>query len=116
MNRRVVTAALAATVIFTGSGCLTLFSKTEVVRSEEPRRPIAFEDADAAKTFNNSLFFCQSSVGGAHVGVPFLTLYSRQKTLSKSAVFNDAVARCDTDQNGTITKSEADIFASFAGK
>jgi hypothetical protein len=94
-------------------GCVTLFSKVDVVRSEEARKPVSFETPAAAETFNKARKDHDGSVGGAYVGVPFVTLYSRQKTLSEAAQFNDAVGRCDTDQNGTITEAEANIFANL---
>ena len=92
-------------------GCLTLFSKTEVVRSEEPRRRVKFENPQAAETFHTAVKQMNGGMGGAHLGVPFVTLYARHRQLSESAKFNDAVARCDTDQDGTITVAEAAIFA-----
>ena len=111
MARRFVMSAVAAGGLLSGGGCLTLFSKVDVVRSEESRRPIQFENAAAAETFNKALKTSHGVIGGTYVGVPFVTLYSRQKSLSESAQFNDAVGRCDTDQNGTITQAEAEIFA-----
>ena len=94
-------------------GCLTLFSKTEVVRGEEPRRPIRFENQEAAETFNKAMKDKSAQLGGTYVGVPFITLYSKDRQLSDSAHFNDCVLRCDTDQDGTITLVEAKIFASL---
>lgn len=92
-------------------GCLTLFSKTEVVRGEESRRPVRFENATAAEEFNDAVKWkSKASMGGAHVGVPFVTLYSRQRQLSDAAHFNDCVLRCDTDQDGTVTLAEARMF------
>ncbi|MBX9625249.1 MAG: hypothetical protein K2X82_15690 [Gemmataceae bacterium] len=98
-------------------GCLTLFSKTEVVRAEETRRPVRFENAQAAETFNKALKDKDNdgNLGGACFGVPFVTLYARQKKLGDNARFNDAVGRCDTDQDGLITGHEADIFAKVCG-
>ena len=104
-------AALAVASLALLPGCLTLFSKTEVVRGEESRRPVKFENPQAAETFNSALRGKSASMGGAHLGVPFVTLYSRHRLLSESAHFNDCVARCDTDQDGTITAAEAAIFA-----
>lgn len=105
-------AAVAAAGVFTLlPGCLTLFSKTDVVRPEEARRPVKFETVEAAETFNKVVKEQKGHLGGAYFGVPFVTLYNRDRVLSESAKFNDAVARCDTDQDGTITAHEADIFA-----
>ena len=109
---RLAAAAFAVASLALLPGCLTLFSKTEVVRGEEPRRPIRFENQQAAEEFNRAAKWKSKSMGGAHVGVPFITLYSRDRQLSESAHFNDCVTRCDTDQDGLITAVEAQIFAS----
>lgn len=104
-------AVAAAGVLVLLPGCLTLFSKTDIVRSEETRRPVKFESVEAAETFNKVVKDQDGNLGGAYFGVPFITLYHRDRKLSETAKFNDAVARCDTDQDGTITAQEADIFA-----
>lgn len=92
-------------------GCLTLFSKTEVVRGEEPRRPINFDNPKAADAFNQALKDKSPHLGGTYMGVPFVTLYAKDRELSESAHFNDCVMRCDTNQDGLITFEEAAIFA-----
>jgi hypothetical protein len=110
---RPAAAVAAAGVCVLLPGCLTLFSKTDVVRAEETRRPVRFESAAAAETFHQALKddADDGSLGGACFGVPFVTLYARHKKLAENARFNDAVSRCDTDQDGLITQHEADIFA-----
>jgi hypothetical protein len=111
LRARFAATALAVASLALVPGCITLFSKTEVVRGEEPRRPIKFEDAQAADDFHWAVKFkTKANLGGAHVGVPFVTLYSRDRQLSESAHFNDCVTRCDTDQDGTITRAEAQMF------
>lgn len=111
LRTRLALAAVAAGSLALAPGCLTLFSKTEVVRGEEPRRPIRFENAQAADAFNTAMKEKSASLGGTHFGIPFVTLYAKDRHLSDSAHFNDCVARCDTDQDGTITYVEAAIFA-----
>lgn len=110
LRARIVAAVFAVALLALVPGCLTLFSKTEVVRGDEPRRPIRFESARAAETFNKTLKDKSAHLGGTHLGVPFVTLYSKQRQLSDSAHFNDCVARCDTDQDGVVTLAEAQIF------
>ena len=110
LRARLAVAAFAVASFALLPGCLTLFSKTEVVRGEEQRRPIRFENPQAAEEFNRGVRWKSKSMGGTHLGVPFVTLYSRDRQLSESAHFNDCVARCDTDQDGTITLAEAQIF------
>src|SRR5262245_6393844 len=111
VRARVLVAALAVASLSLLPGCLTLFTKTEVVRGEEARRPIRFESGAAAEEFNKATKARSASLGGTYLGVPFVTLYSKNRQLSDSAHFNDCVARCDTDQDGIITLVEAQIFA-----
>lgn len=106
---RRVAAVAAALVVPTG--CLTLYSKTEVVRAEEPRRPVRFETPEAAASFQTSLNKQTGKVGSTYLGVPFVTLYSASKELSESARWNEAVACCDADQDGVITAPETAAFA-----
>lgn len=111
VRARVLAAVLAAVSISLLPGCLTLFSKVEVVRGDEQPRPIRFENPQAAEEFNTARKERSGSIGGTHLGVPFITLYSKDRRLSENAHFNDCVARCDTDQDGIITYDEAAIFA-----
>jgi hypothetical protein len=94
-------------------GCITIFSKTEVLRGDEQRAPIRFESAKAATEFQGQLQVRQQNnqVSYSHVSVPFITLFERTRTLSDSAFFNEQVHRCDTDQNGLITEQEALVYA-----
>ncbi len=108
---RVPIAILAVSSISLLPGCLTLYSKTEVVRGEETRRPITFENQQAAETFNNALRNKSARLDGTDVSIPFVTLYSKERQLSDSALFNECVIRCDTNQDGIITLVEAQIFA-----
>ena len=92
-------------------GCITLFSKTEVVRDGEQPRPVRFESPEAAEVFHRALKRrSDSESGGADVGLPLLSLCRRNRVLSEAAKFNDAVERCDADQDGVITLAEAQAF------
>lgn len=93
------------------SGCITLFSKTEVVRSQEDRRPVTFDTPEANQIFHEAVAERSGYVGGAYVGGPFVTLYHRAKLLSENAKFNDGVTRADTNRDGVITEFEARTFA-----
>jgi hypothetical protein len=113
LRARLLVAAFAVVSLALLPGCLTLFSKTEVIRGEEPRRPIRFENAQAAEAFNKAMKDKSASLGGTHMGIPFITFYSKDRQLSDSAHFNDCILRCDTDQDGTITLAEAKMFANL---
>ena len=94
------------------SGCITFYHKTDVVRSTESRRSIQFENTQAADTFQTSFKkHPNSHVGGSSLGVPFVTLFSKSIELSEAAAWNDAIVKCDTNQDGMITSDEALIYA-----
>lgn len=101
----------AVALLLFAPGCITLFSKTEVVRDGEPRRAVSFESPKAAESFATAMKKQNGNVGGAYVGLPFVTLYSRERVLAETARFNDAVVRCDTNQDGVVTEAEAIVFA-----
>jgi len=110
---RALAAGLADVSLSMIPGFLTLYSKTEVVRGEEPRRPVSFENAEAAEAFQQAMKNKSPSMGGMDVSIPFITLYSKDRQLSDSAFFNLCVMRCDTNQDGIITVAEAKIFAAL---
>jgi len=91
-------------------GCLTVYSKTEVVRCDEARRPVQFDCPETADGFHCALKDRGTTVAKTHVGVPFITLYCKRQKLSDSAAWNEAVLHCDTDQNGLITRDEVAVF------
>jgi hypothetical protein len=45
------------------------------------------------------------------VAIPFVFDHKRRVIPGQNVAFNDAVALCDTNQDGKITESEAQIFA-----
>ena len=108
---RPLIAIVAVAAFATAPGCLTLYSKTEVVRSNVSRRPISFAGPEAATEFYAALDKCEDTIGETYLGVPFVTLYAKRQQLSEAAAWNDAVGRCDTNQDGIITLDEAKIFA-----
>jgi predicted GTPase len=95
------------------TGCLTLYSKTEVVRAGESRRPVKFENQQVAETFQTAYKNRTRTVGGSYVGVPFVTLYEKDQKLAEVAAWNDAIQTCDTDQDGLITQVEAAVFSNW---
>jgi hypothetical protein len=93
------------------SGCITLFSKTEVVRDSETKQPVSFDSPEARDVFESALKERQGVVSATYVGGPFVTLYSRAKVLSEAAKFNDCMRACDQNRDGVITETEARTFA-----
>jgi hypothetical protein len=104
---------IAMSAMLTQTGCITLFSKTEVVRAGELRRPVRFENQEIAEKFQTAYKNRNRHVGGSYVGVPFVTLYNKSQELAEVAAWNDAIVTCDTDQDGVITQIEANIFSNW---
>ncbi len=96
-------------------GCLTLYSKTDVVRSDEGRRPVVFECPQASEDFNAGLHDHSDTMSETVFGIPFITLYARRQELSDAAAWNDAAVRCDTNQDGVISSEEAKTFKKNRG-
>jgi hypothetical protein len=104
--------ALPALLCATGlTGCLTVFSKTEVIRSDEHRPSVQFESAKTAAVFYDEMDRRSRVVGGACLGVPFITIYAKETVVSENAFFGDQVRECDTNHDGLITELEARIYA-----
>jgi hypothetical protein len=87
-----------------------LYSKTEVVRGNEQRRLVIFESPQAAEAFHAAVQKSAGTMGETYLGIPFVTIYENRQELSDAAAWNDAVARCDTNQDGIITLAEVVIF------
>ncbi len=75
LRARLTLAAMAVASVAFFPGCLTLFSKTEVVRGEEKRAPIRFDSPQAAEEFNRAMKDKSAHLGGTHMGIPFITFY-----------------------------------------
>jgi hypothetical protein len=103
--------ALAFAGVLTLSGCVTLYSKTEIVGGGETRAAVAFENGDAAQQFQVAMKRMDSHAGSTYFGVPFITVYQRDERLSEVALWNDAVQRCDTNKDGIITSDEVAAFS-----
>ena len=103
--------ALAAASVLTISGCVTFYSKTEIVGDGESRMAISFENGDAAQQFQAAMKRMDSHAGSTYFGVPFITVYERDQRLSDVALWNDAIRRCDTNKDGVITTDEVAAFA-----
>lgn len=94
-------------------GCLLNHSHHTVIRQGEPLYPIAFE-TDAARTcFEEYVEQARtSSANESHssLSIPFLLGLQRSKSVSESAIRNDAAVRFDANADGTISDYEANVF------
>jgi hypothetical protein len=82
---------------------------------EEPRVKIAFENDAAARLFYETLHRAPPKVSRAEssteVSLPVVFGHKERVVQGDSIVFNEAVRRCDTNADGSITEAEARIFA-----
>jgi hypothetical protein len=102
---------IAGVITMMGSGCI---SHDETVYEEVPRSRIEFENDRAARVFYESLTKApprRHSESKTEVAIPFIFDHKRRVIPGQNVAFNDAVALCDTNQDGKITESEAQIFA-----
>lgn len=84
-------------------------------RTFEARRPVTFENTEAARTFASARKLDRERRGDTSSflagwrGVPHVIE-------SDAGRYNDAVEKCDTNQDGTITYAEAWYYWSLFGK
>lgn len=106
------TICVAAGVIVTvTAGCI---SHDETVYEEVPRSRVEFESDKAAHLFYETLTKApprRHSERKTEVAIPFVFDHKRRVVPGQNVAFNEAVALCDTNQDGRITESEAQIFA-----
>ncbi|HTH49307.1 MAG TPA: hypothetical protein VMB21_17455 [Candidatus Limnocylindria bacterium] len=105
--------ALAAATLL----CVGCIHTEETVTRDEPRVPVAFETETAGRVFYEALSR-MSGGGGSHresstnIEVPLVFEHRTKTVRGPNTAFNEAVARADTNRDGKITETEANIFAS----
>lgn len=105
------TTLVASATLFASTGCI---SSRETVYNDVDRTPVSFASDKAGHTFYEALTYGASRRGQTekHVGVNLILIDVEQTTVSgPNKTFNQAVAFADTNRDGTITESEATIFA-----
>ena len=108
---RLPAAVVAAGVLALSPGCQGVLKTDEVVRADEPRRPVGFESPEVARRFEAASGANRpQQVGGTLVGPAPFYLYGRRQFLGENAKLNDAAARCDTDRDGVITAREVEAL------
>src|SRR5436190_23882471 len=107
---------LFKTLCFSGvavlaAGCI---SHEDTTYRDVGRVPVEFESEAAGRIFYEAL----SKVRSTHttesktdVSIPVVFESKHRQVTGPNAAFNDAVARCDTNQDRKITETEAKIFA-----
>src|SRR5687767_10098047 len=102
---------IAGVVTIIASGCI---SHDETVYEEVPRSRVEFENDKAARVFYETLSKApprRHSESKTEIAIPIVFDHKHRVVPGQNVVFNDAVALCDTNQDGRITEFEAQVFA-----
>ena len=110
MVRRLGLLVVGAAVLWLAGGC-QVFHETEEVRSDEQMLEVSFENRRAEYLFIEA---AKTTYGEPRnvkrVGLPGLSLYSRDEELAWNANCNDHLRKMDTDGNRIITEQEAQTY------
>ncbi len=94
------------------AGCI---HTNETVVRDESRLPIEFENDTAARVFYETLSktseFGEKTEKHTEVALPVIFSHEQKTVRGQNSGFNEAVRRCDTNQDGRVTEAEARIFA-----
>lgn len=102
---------IAGVSALTITGCI---SHERTVYEEVPRSRVEFENDKAARVFYETLSKApprRQSESKTEIAIPIVFDHKHRVVPGQNVVFNDAVALCDTNQDGKITEFEAQVFA-----
>ena len=109
MKKLFAIASLSVAIVSTG--CI---NHHETVYRDSPRAKIDFENDKAGKQFYETLSMMPLNTGRqeSHTEVSIPIVFSNERTVysGPNEVFNNAVAQCDANHDGTISEKEAAIF------
>lgn len=109
-SRSLLAAAFVAPVLLALTGCI---SRTEVSYNDAERMKIAFATEKAGRVFYETLANSKNDRTESRTEVNLILIDIDHRTVrGPNRLFNEAVAFCDTDHDGTVTEAEAEIFAS----
>jgi len=93
------------------AGCIT---HEQTIYEDVPRQRVEFESDKAARVFYEALSKNpprRQSESKTEVAIPFVFDHKRRVVPGQNVMFNDGVVICDSNQDGKITETEAQIFA-----
>lgn len=111
MKTRLVALALNTVGLALCAGCIS--SHTTSYNDVE-RVKVSFASEKAGRVFYEALSSvkAQTPREESKNSVNLILIdFERRTVTGPNKFFNEAVSRCDTDQNGTISEQEAEIFA-----
>jgi len=110
--RWVLRVSMAAGAALCVAGCI---SHSETIYHDSERVKVQFENEKAGRIFYEALSKMPfQGRGESHTEVSIPIVFENKTTVKpgENEKFNEAVRRCDTNKDGVITESEAEIFAS----
>lgn len=103
---------MAGGIVFCLVGCI---SHSETIYRDAERVKVQFETEKAGRVFYEALSKMPfEGRGESHTEVSIPIVFDNKSTVKsgENERSNEAVRRCDTNKDGVITESEAEIFAS----
>ena len=94
------------------AGCI---NHSETTYRDVERMKVQFENEKAGRVFYEALskmHFESGSESHTEVSIPLVFDNNNTVKTGENGRFNEAVRRCDTNKDGVITETEAEIFAS----
>ncbi len=112
MNNKILNGLALLIMGMSLSGCIT---HNSVVYHDVERVKVSFESDAAARLFYETLSrnpaHQRYSESTTTVSLPIVFQHEQKDVPGPNVKFNDAVAICDSNKDGTITELEARIFA-----
>jgi hypothetical protein len=112
MNNKILNGLALAVMGISLCGCIT---HNSVVYHDVERVKVSFESDAAARLFYETLTRNPThqhySESTTTVSLPIIFEHEQKTVPGPNVKFNDAVATCDSNKDGTITELEARIFA-----
>jgi len=112
MKTNVARNLIAAACAFAAAGCIT---SHQTVVQDTTRAPVSFENDAAARIFYEALSKMKDTSPRGEtttkVEIPIIFSHEYRVVRGPNGKFNEAVTRCDANQDGRITEAEARVFA-----
>jgi hypothetical protein len=110
-RKNLLLATLGLVALGASTGCI---SSSETVYTDAPRAAVTFASDKAGRVFYETLARTPDSGRRTEnrVSVDLILIDVEKRTIAgPNRRFNEAVAMADSDKDGTITDTEAEIFA-----
>jgi hypothetical protein len=94
-------------------------SHEQTIYEDVPRQRVEFESDKAARVFYETLTRNpprRQAESKTEIVIPIVFDHKRRVIPGQNMIFNDAVLICDSNQDGKITETEAQIFADSRAK